>query len=143
MTIKDAFPHLDDDGFTETSPATADYNCIAWAARHTDQWWWPDPLGVYYWPDGVSRIETIDAFYQAFEAVGYVRCEDGQIEGMAEKVALYVLNGKPTHAARQLPDGNWSSKLGKWIDITHTLHGLEGPAYGQVAGFLKRSRSSS
>lgn len=138
MTLKDAFPHLDDSGFTETSPATPEYNCIGWAAGSVDEWWWPDPLGVYYWPDGVLRAETLEAYYQAFESLGYIRCADGQLEAAVEKVALYVLNGKPTHGARQLPDGNWTSKLGKWIDITHTLDGLEGPAYGQVAGFLKR-----
>jgi hypothetical protein len=141
--MQNAFPHLIGEGFTETSPAAADYNCIAWAAGPTDVWWWPDPLEVYHWPQGVPRVETLEAFYQAFESLGYVRGEDGHLEAGFEKIALYVLDGKPTHAARQLSDGNWTSKLGKWIDITHTLYGLEGPAYGQVAGFLKRPRPST
>jgi hypothetical protein len=138
MTISDALPHLAADGFTQTSPATTEYNCIAWAAGKTDGWWWPDPLEIYYWPEGVLRAETLEAFYLAFESLGYIRCEDGQLEVATEKIALYVRDAKPTHAARQLPDGSWTSKLGRWIDIPHTLHGLEGPAYGKVAGFVKR-----
>ena len=53
-------------------------------------------------------------------------------------MAIYALQGKPTHAARQLGDGRWTSKLGKEVDITHTLVGLEGPVYGQVAAYLRR-----
>jgi len=56
-----------------------------------------------------------------------------------EKVAIYALDGEPTHAARQLSDGTWTSKLGKDIDITHTLRALEGSTYGQVAAYLKRA----
>ena len=72
---------------------------------------------------------------------GYsVSCDDGGLEPGHEKVALYVLDGKPTHAARQLPDGAWTSKLGRQIDIAHTVCALEGPAYGQIAVFLKRKK---
>jgi hypothetical protein len=60
------------------------------------------------------------------------------LESGFEKIALYALEGHPKHAARQLPDGAWSSKLGKYIDIAHSLNGLEGTVYGQVVGFLKR-----
>lgn len=54
--------------------------------------------------------------------------------------------GEPTHAARQLPSGAWTSKLGEWEDIEHdTLEALEGSegrgeAYGRVALILKRER---
>lgn len=40
------FPSLADLGFSKTSPATSSYNCIAWAAGRTDEWWWPTPLGA-------------------------------------------------------------------------------------------------
>lgn len=40
---------------------------------------------------------------------------------------------EPTHMARQLPDGTWSSKLGPNEDITHfTLDALE--SYGRAHG---------
>src|ERR1043166_1300588 len=127
--MRDAFPLLETEGYTETSPASSEYNCIAWAAGKTDVARWPDPQRIGYWPDDAPRTETLDAFYAAFEAIGYFRCDDGALEERFEKVALYALGGRPKHAARQLPDGRWTSKLGKHIDITHTLRGLEGPMY--------------
>lgn len=33
-------PSLVQEGFAQTSPASSDYNCIAWAAERTDEWWW-------------------------------------------------------------------------------------------------------
>jgi hypothetical protein len=45
-------------------------------------------------------------------------------------------NGR--HAARQLTDGTWTSKLGREIDITHTLPGLEGGEYGRIAMYMRR-----
>jgi hypothetical protein len=46
--------------------------------------------------------------------------------------------GVPTHAARLLPSGLWTSKLGEWEDIEHDLLALEGDVYGTVALLLKR-----
>ena len=54
------------------------------------------------------------------------------------EVALYSLQGLPTHAARQIDVRTWSSKLGKNVDLHHTLRGLEGPLYGQVTKILKK-----
>jgi hypothetical protein len=41
MSLSMVFPHLAVDGYVETSPATRRYNCIAWAAGHTEAWWCP------------------------------------------------------------------------------------------------------
>ena len=87
----------------------------------------------------MPREETLDAFSHAFATLGFVPAKDGDFEAGFEKLALYARDGKPTHAARQQPDGGRTSKLGKHIDIRHTLHGIEGPAYGQVVRFMKRS----
>jgi hypothetical protein len=62
-----------------------------------------------------------------------------------EKIVLYgVRVGTdivPTHAARQLVDGRWTSKLGNCEDIEHdTIEMLNGPRYGVPICFLKRSR---
>jgi hypothetical protein len=138
--LKEAFPALETEGYQETSPASWKYNCIAWAAGRQTEWWWPYQHPVYYWPEGQPREVSLDAFVRAFVALGYEMCENGELEVDCEKVAIYMLGGRPTHAARQLSDGRWTSKLGKDIDITHTLRGLEGPAYGQVAVFLKRAQ---
>jgi hypothetical protein len=49
--------------------------------------------------------------------------------------------GKPKHAARQLANGRWTSKLGELEDIEHTLNGLDGIWYGSVMLILKRALS--
>lgn len=133
------FPHLTALGYTKTSEATPSYNCIAWAAGDNGRWWWPDPQGQMYWPPSVPRIETVDAFIEAFALFGYSLCNSRDFAHGIQKVALYARHGTPTHAARQLPNGYWTSKLGPNIDIQHTLEGVEGPAYGRVVQILSRS----
>lgn len=122
-----------------TSPQDVQYNCIAWAAGENDVWWWPDDMFYAHWPDTVPRQVTIEAFIQAFSTKGYYQCDDGSLEKGFEKIALYALNEKPTHAARQLSDGNWTSKLGRNHDISHPIDALDGPAYGSVTLFLKKA----
>jgi|SRR5713101_4102382 len=128
-----------------TSPVTKSYNCIAWAATGSADapWWWPIPAS-YYWPDGVSREVTIPAFLAAFATLGFVECDNGKLDSSFEKIALYgnrVPWGtiEPTHAARQLPDGKWTSKLGVLEDITHNKDAdVNGPIYGGVVHYMKR-----
>jgi len=61
------------------------------------------------------------------------------IEDGWEKIAIFAdEQGEPLHAARQLPSGRWTSKLGADVDIEHDLAALEGDLYGKVACFLKR-----
>jgi hypothetical protein len=82
---------------------------------------------------------SLDAFIKAFGTLGFIPCDDPYMEQGYEKVALYVdHDGKPTHAARQLPNGRWTSKLGKIEDIEHELEGVTGSVYGSVAQILKR-----
>jgi hypothetical protein len=136
------FPDLDRSGYRITSPATQAYNCIAWAAGDTENWWWPGPLGESFWPQSVPRHETLDAFVAAYATLGFERCESGTFAPGFEKLALYVdAQGKPTHAARQLEDGTWTSKLGTEEDIAHVaVDALEGALYGRIACFLVRPR---
>jgi hypothetical protein len=74
--------------------------------------------------------------------MGYEECATDELEPGFEKVVIYMdEDGFPTHAARQLENGNWTSKLGGWEDIEHTsLSCLEGTdlAYGTVAVILRR-----
>ncbi len=134
------FPGLRGTTFRVTSPPDRSYNCIAWAAGVSDGWWWPlgDPDDTR-WPDGVARAVTLDAFRDAFTALGYVPCDGERAEAGFEKVAIFAsLRGTPTHAARQLPSGRWTSKLGNAEDIEHDLRALEGDIYGTVVLILKR-----
>lgn len=134
-----AFPQLTTSNCRHTSPEDPTYNCIAWAAEDTSRWWWPDALGQQYWPAELGRGETLDAFRKAYGLLGYDRESDSHLEPGIAKVAIFTdLHDVPTHAARQLPDGWWASKLGPNIDIEHVLEALEGPAYGRVRAILQR-----
>jgi hypothetical protein len=133
-----AFPNLDADGGVVTHPPDPAYNCVAWVVGVTDAAWWPnDPDG--YWPPGVPDELTVDAVVAALATVGYVPCADGGHEPGFEKAAVYARDGAPTHAARQLADGRWSSKLGRDITVSHaTPSGVEGAVYGSVVVYLRR-----
>src|SRR6266511_3603730 len=133
------YPNLAAEGHTPRSPKSPKYNCIAWAADDKTRWWWPS-IG-YYWPNGVPRANTVEAFVQAFGAIGYVECDDAECANPAyepgvDRIALYVLNGIPKHAARQIDATAWWSKMGRNIDLEHTLRALEGPYYGRVHKIL-------
>jgi len=140
--IEKAFPRLRASAYTVKSPRTRDYNCIAWAAGAMNQWWWPDPDAAndaVHWPAGIAREETLSAFAAVFAALGYVSCVDEAYEPGYEKVALFAdAAGVPTHAARQLPGGRWTSKLGFLEDIEHDLHDLAGEEYGAVVQLFPR-----
>ncbi|HQU45236.1 MAG TPA: hypothetical protein PK867_20645 [Pirellulales bacterium] len=137
---EDLFPRLRGTQYQVTAPPDPTYNCLAWAAGVSDAWWWPsgDPAQVY-WPSGVAREETLEALEAAFATLGYVVCDDEANEPGCEKVAFFATAaGVPTHAARQLANGRWTSKLGQLERIEHALHHLEGDAYGAVALVMKR-----
>lgn len=139
--IEALFPSLLRNGYEIQSPDDPAYNCIAWAASNTTRWWWPLSLGGYYWPPSVPMAVTLDSFIKAFEEQGYSVCETAELEAGYEKIAIYAdSNSIPTHAARQVPSGSWTSKLGSMSDIEHgTLEGLEGSAYGSARLILRRA----
>jgi hypothetical protein len=149
--IEGDFPKLRSDAYEITSPETTDYNCFAWAAHDTTQWWSPLPLRGYYWPDQLPRNTGVQTFVELYNRVAqFVPCENGLLEQGFEKVALYVnVNGNVTHAARQTASGSWTSKLGVMEDIEHqTLSAIEDGGvgasdYGRVAQFLKRPLSEN
>jgi hypothetical protein len=137
------FPGLRGSGYRVTSPIDEVYNCIAWAAGDVRKWWWPDPHRRRYWPAGVYRVETLGAFEDAFASLGYVTCVGDVPESGFEKIALFAgSDGIPLHAARQLLNGRWTSKLGELEDIEHALHDLAGEEYGSVVLIMKRASSS-
>jgi hypothetical protein len=136
MISRDAFPHLTDANHRVTSPPTAEYNCVAWAAEDTENWWQP---GVY-WPNDVPADSFgMAVLEQAFLAIGYVPSDmDFGLEAGFLKVALYGSGLFYTHAARQLPTGKWTSKLGKAEDIEHDHpEDVAGGLYGEVLKVMK------
>lgn len=138
---RDLLPNLTPENYRITSPMTWEYNCIAWALGLVDSWWWPSP--GRYWPPDVPREETVDAFIAMFATQRYAPCAAIDVEADFEKVALFVVGSTPTHAARQLPGGWWTSKLGPSVDIEHIdLEAIGGGAYGEPAVFLSRKVSA-
>jgi len=140
VVIKDDFPYSVNNPFRKTSNATPIYNCIAWAAGDSSKWYEPDPLGMYFWPESVPRMYSIGAYISLYEQLGFIECNNGSVEKQFEKIALFATGNQPTHAAKQLINGDWSSKLGINIDVSHTLSSMEGGIYGTVVQFLKRKR---
>jgi hypothetical protein len=165
--LERGFPKLANAGYNGTSDATGEvfadgsYNCIAWAAEDVHhKFWWPEPGG--YWPF-YKREVTVIAFIKTFNFLGYIRCKHSRREIGFDKVALYAIHSSglptpvptdlsdfddwiPTHMARQLPDGTWTSKCGCNEDILHlTLDALESygikydeDAYGRDVLYMKR-----
>lgn len=142
------FPVLELTGYKQTSPADRRYNCIAWAVgeRESRSFWWPGPPPDGKWPAGIPRNDLIETFHAAFATEGYEVCSDGDLEVGFEKIAIYAIDGRVKHAARQLKTGEWTSKLGRNADITHSLDGLVGfskNGYGSVVGFMRRPATST
>jgi len=142
--LKEIFPRLHDGRHCVTSDSSFAYNCVAWAAGDDSLCWWPVTDPTYYWPAGLPRDVTLENFVRAFSTLGYTPCQSAELEPRFEKIALYVdSDGVPSHAARQLKSGRWTSKLGDFEDIRHdTLDALEsvapGQAYGTVAQIMRR-----
>lgn len=162
------FPKLAAAGYKKTSertgfpPQAGAYNCIAWAAGDpgSARWWWPAPDS--YWPPWAKlREPTVECFVITFRRLGYRVCHSSRPEFAYEKVALYAIHRSygaarppeswrdmqgwvPTHMARQLGDGAWTSKCGPCEDITHfTLDALESygspsNSYGCPVVYMKR-----
>ena len=133
------FPNLTNDNHSITSPASDNYNCIAWAYEVSNRLMWPGRYPDYHWPSGVIETDELRALTQLFLDAGYEECETGEQEYGFKKVAIYVNEEGPRHAALQLATGQWTSKLGSLQDIEHdTLEVLEGEFYGRAFVFLKK-----
>jgi hypothetical protein len=146
------FPNVRPENFRCCSDRTnhlpcGGYNCIAWAAGKLDRWWWPsqgDPCAFWPIPIDVTDPVTLDEFVKAFATEGYVACKGWRFENSFEKVAIFAdRNQEPTHAARMLPNGVWTSKMGNAEDIQHlTLRVVEGRQYGNAVQYLKRQNAA-
>jgi hypothetical protein len=137
MSLSNEFPNLTSQNHRVTSPASKDYNCIAWAAKDTEHWWQP---GVFWPLENSPEDFGISILIQCFESLGFMACQDEKFEASFEKIAIYGSGSFYTHAARQLPDGKWTSKLGKTEDIEHdSPEVVAGGIYGDLVQFMKRA----
>ena len=134
------WPNLTGENHLITSPASEDYNCIAWAYEVSDKRMWPGTPD-YYWPSKLAGVDEIGTLIQLYLDNGYENSKSGELEEGYKKIAIYVNQEGPQHAALQLESGRWTSKLGGMQDIEHdTLVGLEGALYGKATVFLRKRR---
>jgi hypothetical protein len=131
--------------FEVMRPASPRYNCIAWSAGITNRWIWPGytlaDFDRFYARHGYRRLDELDFRKQRglhkVVLYGHVRMRQGGRKSI-----------RCTHAARQLADGSWSSKLGKLPVIRHRTPGaIAGTGYRQygqpVAVYVRAARSMS
>jgi hypothetical protein len=139
--LEEDFPNLRSSGWAITSNRSTKYNCIAYAANDLKRYW--DTSAGYYWPPGALKEDSIAGWADAFRVLSYKHCDDARLELGVDKIAIYAKDGIPTHVARQLESGTWTSKLGSDEDICHhTLEALNGSLYGAVVSVMKRVRYS-
>jgi hypothetical protein len=125
-----------------TSGQSPLYNCIAHSVGSVLTYIWPDADEQYPWPPNIDRAETVAAFVEFYCACGFEVCADASPEPEYEKVVIFVLDGAVSHAALQLPDGSWTSKIGDLADIMHrTLDAAGGGLNGKPVQALKRKRT--
>lgn len=88
------------------------------------------------------RALSLTNLIAALATLDFESCDHSKPEMGFEKVAIYSdEHGWPTHVARQIPSGRWTSKLGASEDIEHDrLEALEGSVYGKVVRVLRRER---
>ena len=136
--LEDFFPRLAASGYEITADASGEFNCITWVLGMSGRNWdFNDPDG--YWPLSVPRNDLITTVMQLFIGEGFTSCESIEPEPGYEKIALYAFVGRFTHAARQLEDGRWTSKLGKREVITHPSPAtLSGGFFGFVHCIMRR-----
>lgn len=130
--LRSLSPHL-----RITAPPDPRFNSFAWAAGDNQRWWGPGPGS--FWPSNVQKAETADGLVRAFETLGYRVCADASAESGFEKVAIHTdETGRASHAARQLPNGKWTSKLGQLELVEYDDVDILIPLYGRIALFMKR-----
>jgi hypothetical protein len=92
---------------------------------------------------------TVESAVKVYEALGFQECRttplgeryDSSLEEGYEKVAIYGDQWGYTHAARQLEDGKWASKIGELEDIEHdSPEDLTGSDYGSVVKVMEKRK---
>jgi hypothetical protein len=98
-----------------------------------------------YWPPGIPALPSMSGVIAAYRACGYEVCDSGDVAAGFEKIAIFADDaGEPRHAARQLPSGAWTSKLGTHVDIEHQdCDAVGGVFYGEPRVYMRRPLSGT
>jgi hypothetical protein len=128
--------------YERKSDPTTDYNCLAWAVENNQKWFNPERFCAgYYWPKGVERHWSMKTVIHVLSEYGFdEEVELATFEDGIVKVAIYAdVDEYPTHFARQLANGKWTSKAGELIDFEHdSLECLHCDDYGKVTKIVQK-----
>jgi hypothetical protein len=142
LAAESQMPSLVGSNYEPQSNRNAGYNCFAWAIRDSEHFVEPPGRPPWFrWRKDLPTWISLSNYVRFYELEGgFERCEDGSLEEGYEKIALFADGIVPMHAARQLPCGRWTSKLGRGIDVVHDLETLDGAQdMGSLAVFMKRA----
>ena len=110
--------------------------------RNPSEWWWPN--GINYWPPWATRDNRMESLEEVFAGLGYEQCYDVSPEDGCQKVALYEIQSRFQHAAAQMPNGRWRSKMGRGPVIEHrNPDSLSSGIYGNSTVFMRRNVSAT
>ena len=138
QTLIAVFPNLAREDFEIVEEPSSRYNCIAYAAGRADDWWWPD--GINYWPPWATLTDRIASLVEVFAGLGYEQCDDSRAQAGYQKVALYEVQGEMKHAAAQMPNSRWRSKMGQGPVIEHrSPESLSGGPYGEATVYMRKA----
>lgn len=131
------FPNSFASPFLITSQEDDRYNCVTWSMNDTKRWWdWEEDA---FWIEGIPQDGKLTTFEKLFNKLGFEICFNEEYEIDYQKIVLFSVDGTHCmHVARQLKNGNWTSKLGVSHDVEHTLVAMEGGIYGDGVVFMKR-----
>lgn len=135
-----------------TSAPTARYNCLAWAIGENHR---RIDFTQGHWPNHLRRGADLCDLIALYQSMGFVVCMDETcrtFDPEYDKIVVYAARfkepGEPEihewmHAAKLLPNGHWSSKLGYEHDISHPdPESLAGREYGEPLIYMRRKASN-
>lgn len=132
-----------DSNFKLLSPFSFQYNCIAYAMGMTDRWVDHSDIPWHWWPP-IEKGDTVEHLKNAFRYFGFEECGmDDHIDDKYDKVALYHISNRWTHAARIVAEGVYHSKFGESYDGQHSSGNVLKAQYGNVCSIMRRLKSNS
>jgi len=116
------------------------YNCIGWSLCSIFNGWFQPPSNLLQAAPKL-QLKWFDQFYAAKNWKISKNCKP---EKGVRKIALYCnAKGYPSHAAKQIEDDWWESKLGQGHRVVHPGTGsLEGEQYGKVTRCYEKDLKS-
>lgn len=117
-----------------------EYNCISHTLNIDNDICWPYDENNYWPVKRELNKESFDSFYEyhGFEKIDFL---DFSYDPKYIKVALYCKKGIPTHAAIQINENFWESKVGELGIIKHDLFEIENETYGEATQIYRKLKS--